>query len=160
MNRKPQPRVPRIPFTQEGYNNLLKEKESLLAQRPEAVDHLKKGRDMGDLSENGYYKAARARLSFVDGRLRHLNKLITLAVIIEKTDSFLIQIGSTVTLLLKEQNQQVSYTIVGGYESDPGKSTISYLSPLGKALMGKKQGDVASITVPKGTMTYIIQSVA
>lgn len=70
----------RIPFTQDGYNNFLEEKKKLLSERPEAVDHLRRAREMGDLSENGYYKASRARLSALDARLRHLERLIRLEI--------------------------------------------------------------------------------
>jgi len=148
----PTPR--RIPFTQDGYAKLLEEKKKLTSQRPEAVDHLRKAREMGDLSENGYYKASRARLSTLDARLRQLEKLIRLGKIVQTAHTGFVDIGCTVTVTdgLKEN----TYTLVGGYESDPVHHTISYISPLGKALMGKKIQDIVIVDAPRGKITYTI----
>ncbi len=148
---------PRIIFTQTGYQELLEEKKKLLQERPEAVEHLRKGREMGDLSENGYYKAARARLSFLDGRIRRIERLIKLAKIVKPIGNNSVQVGSTVTLLFG--TKEVEFTIVGGYESNPLKKTISHISPIGKALMGKMIGDSVQVTVPKGQVTYTIKNI-
>lgn len=148
---------PRIIFTQTGYQELLEEKKKLLQERPEAVEHLRKGREMGDLSENGYYKAARARLSFLDGRIRRIERLIKLAKIVKPIGNNSVQVGSTVTLLFG--TKEVEFTIVGGYESNPLKKTISHISPIGKALMGKMIGDSVQVTVPKGEVTYTIKKI-
>ncbi|KKU87929.1 MAG: Transcription elongation factor GreA [Candidatus Gottesmanbacteria bacterium GW2011_GWA2_47_9] len=77
----------RILFTAKGYQQVLVEKEKLLTERPEAVEHLRKAREMGDLSENGYYKASRARLSFLDARIRRVERLIRLGVIVQSSQS-------------------------------------------------------------------------
>lgn len=147
----------RILFTKHGYQHILEEKAKLLSERPEAVEHLRKSREMGDLSENGYYKASRARLSFLDSRLRRVDRLIKLGVIVESTGSNNTEIGSRVTIT--NDNKQQEFTIVGGYESDPSKKTISHLSPLGKALMGKQIGDVVMVHAPSGPKSYTILSV-
>jgi transcription elongation factor GreA len=144
----------RIPFTQDGYNNFLEEKKKLLSERPEAVDHLRRAREMGDLSENGYYKASRARLSALDARLRHLERLIRLGRVVQTAHTGFIDIGCTVTIT--DGEKESTYTLVGGYESDPMKHTISYISPLGKALMGKKERDCVTFHAPKGDVTYTI----
>ena len=138
----------RIPFTQEGYDKLLEEKKKLISERPEAVDHLRRAREMGDLSENGYYKASRAKLTSLDSRLRHLEKLIRLGRVVQTAHTGFIDIGCTVTIV--DGGKESTYTVVGGYESDPSKKTISYLSPLGKALLGKKKGDRFEVITPKG----------
>lgn len=148
----PPPR--RIPFTQVGYDKLLSEKKKLLSERPEAVDHLRRAREMGDLSENGYYKASRAKLSSLDSRLRHLEKLIRLGKVVQTAHTGFVDIGCTVTIF--DGSKEFTYTLVGGYESDPIHHTISYISPLGKALMGKKEKDVVSVNAPKGLVTYTI----
>jgi transcription elongation factor GreA len=148
----PTPR--RIPFTQEGYDKLLSEKKKLISERPEAVDHLRKAREMGDLSENGYYKASRAKLSSLDSRLRHLEKLIRLGRVVQTAHTGFVDIGCTVTIT--DGSKEFTYTLVGGYESDPIHHTISYISPLGKSLMGKKEKDVVSVNAPKGLVTYTI----
>ncbi len=148
----PPPR--RIPFTQKGYDKLLEEKKKLLGERPEAVDHLRKAREMGDLSENGYYKASRAKLSSLDGRLRHLEKLIRFGKVVQSANTGFIDIGSIVTI--NDGIEEKTYTIVGGYESDPSQKTISHLSPIGKALMGKKEGEIVRVETPTGRRTIRI----
>jgi transcription elongation factor GreA len=145
---------PRIPFTEDGYKKIIEEKAKLLAERPEAVDHLRKSREMGDLSENGYYKASRARLSFLDARIRRIERLVKLGVIVKSVNSGRVEIGSTVTLT--DGKVQFIYTIVGGYESDPTKNTVSYISPIGKALIGRKLSDQISVSAPAGIKKYTI----
>ncbi|HUD20354.1 MAG TPA: transcription elongation factor GreA [Patescibacteria group bacterium] len=145
---------PRIPFTKEGYQKLIEEKASLTAQRPDAVEHLRLARNMGDLSENGYYKASRQKLSFIDSRIRRVERLIRLAVIVESTHGGMVDIGSVVTV--SDGTNTSQYSIVGGYESDPSKKTISHISPLGKALMSKKQNDVVEVRAPSGIKKYRI----
>lgn len=147
----------RIPFTKEGYQKVLEEKQKLLGERPDAVDHLRKAREMGDLSENGYYKASRGRLSFIDTRLRRLDRLRRFGIIVQSTGSGRVEIGSRVAV--RTGNTDLEYTIVGGYESDPSKKTISHSSPVGKALMGKKKDDSVEVITPKGIVSYTILAV-
>lgn len=147
-----------IPFTKEGYQKILDEKIKLLAERPEAVDHLTKSRQMGDLSENGYYKASRARLSFLDARIRRVERLVRLGRVVESTHSGNVEIGSTVTI--KNDASEHTYTIVGGYESDPSKHTISQNSPIGRALMGKKENNTIEVNTPSGIKTYTIVKIS
>lgn len=139
---------PRIPVTQEGYEKLIEEKNVLQSRRPEAVDHLREARNMGDLSENGYYKASRQQLSFLDSRIRRVERLIRLAKIIEPT-----------RVKLTDGTREYEYTIVGGFESDPAKKYISPASPLGRALIGKKSGDAVEVHTPSGIKTYTILSI-
>ncbi|MBI5619599.1 transcription elongation factor GreA [Candidatus Gottesmanbacteria bacterium] len=146
-----------IPFTKEGYQKILEEKAKLLSQRPEAVEHLRRAREMGDLSENGYYKASRARLSFLDSRIRRVERLVRLGVIVQSSRSGMVDIGSKVKIT--DGKKQYIYEIVGGYESDPSKNTISHQSPIGRALMGKKENETAIVLAPSGAKKYTILSV-
>ena len=148
----------RILFTAKGYQQVLAEKEKLLTERPEAVEHLRKAREMGDLSENGYYKASRARLSFLDARIRRVERLIRLGVIVQSSQSGVVDIGTKVKIT--DGQKEYEYEIVGGYESDPSKKTISHISPIGRALMGKKQNETITVQAPSGTKTYTILSVS
>ncbi len=148
----------RILFTAKGYQQVLAEKEKLLTERPEAVEHLRKAREMGDLSENGYYKASRARLSFLDSRIRRIERLVRLGVIVESSQSGIVDIGSKVKI--SDGNKQYEYEIVGGYESDPSKHTISHQSPLGRALMGKRRNDIVEVYAPNGVKKYTIITVS
>ena len=158
MKKLPLRKEPRIPFTKEGYQKLLDDRKKFLAARPEAVKNLSESRAMGDLSENGYYKASRQQLSFLDSRIRRVERLIKLATIVESANTGIIDIGSTIRI--SDGTREYSYEIVGGYESDPFKKTISHLSPLGRALMGKKLHDIIDVHAPNGTKTYTVLSVS
>ena len=129
-----------------------------MTERPEAVEHLRKAREMGDLSENGYYKASRARLSFLDARIRRVERLIRLGVIVQSSQSGVVDIGTKVKIT--DGQKEYEYEIVGGYESDPSKKTISHISPIGRALMGKKQNETITVQAPSGTKIYTILSVS
>jgi transcription elongation factor GreA len=147
-----------IPYTRQGYQKVLEEKAKLLSERPGAVEHLRKSREMGDLSENGYYKASRARLSFLDSRIRRIERLVRLGRVVESSGTGIVEIGSHVTIT--DGTKQYEYSLVGGYESDPSKKTISHQSPLGRALMGKKKRDEVIVHAPQGDKTYIIVSIS
>ena len=152
------PLPPRILFTKQGYDDVILEKKKLLEERPDAVENLRKAREMGDLSENGYYKASRARLSSIDARLRKLEKMVRLGKIIENVNTNgVIGFGSSVTI--SDAKGARTFTIVGGYESDPSKHTVSHFSPLGKALMEKRAGDRVSMQAPKGEIILNVDKV-
>lgn len=137
---------------------MLEQQRKLLAERPEAVENLRKAREMGDLSENGYYKASRARLSFIDAQLRRLDRLVRLGTVVgQSVLSGVIGFGNTVTV--KSPKATRTFTIVGGYESNPAENSISHISPLGKALLGHKQGDTITLQAPGGAIEYRIESV-
>lgn len=146
-----------IQFTQEGLEKFKKEYEELQQQRPDAVDHLKRARELGDLSENGYYKASRARLSFIDGRLFQLKNILKSAVVVAAHQSELVEIGCTVTL----DNGKVKreYMIVGDYEANPSEGKISSRSPLGKSLIGKHMGEKITVHAPARDVEYTIAQI-
>ena len=134
-----------IPFTKPGLDKVISERDKFLAERPEVISNLQKAREMGDLSENGYYKESKARLGWLDGRLRYLNRLIRQAEIVTSGH-----------VVLTDGQKTYEYTIVGGYESNPAEKTISYQSPLGRAISGKKAGDEVKVETPNGTKEYKI----
>ena len=148
----------KIPFTKAGLDKVIAERDKLLAERPDAVSHLTKAREMGDLSENGYYKESRARLSFIDGRLRHFDRIIKFAEVVTPQTGGTINFGSQV--IISNGQKEFEYKVVGSFESDPNQQTISIKSPLGQALMGKKVGDEINVTTPNGTATYKILKVS
>ena len=154
MKKATRPLPPKIRFTQEGFEKLKKEREELLAQRPHAVSELSKARDLGDLSENGYYKASRQKLNQIDGRLRMVDHAIKYADIIESGSANIVEIGRTVTLS-DGKNDKV-YEIVGDWEADPMNGKLSLLSPIGKAIANKKVGDEITFEIPAGKKSYTI----
>lgn len=142
----------RIPVTQQGYEKLQFELEKLKKERPEAVKTLADARGMGDLSENGLYTAAKARLRSIDNQIFRLDIQIKLADVSEAKSSDRVVIGSKVTV--ENNSSQLIFSIVGDYEADPASKKISQHSPLGKVLMGKKVGDIAILNAPKGEVAY------
>ncbi len=145
-------------LTKEGFEKLTKQKENLLNIRPEAVGELKRAREMGDLSENGFYKGARAKLSQIDRELRKITYLLKNVKIIEKSkDTEKTSIGDTVTI--EGEGNILHLTIVGEEEANPKEKKISYLSPIGRGLLGKKVGDKAEITTPKGKISYLVKKI-
>jgi transcription elongation factor GreA len=147
----------RIRFTKEGYEKLQKEYEDLKKERPETVEHLKKARELGDLSENGYYKASRAKLSSIDSRLFRIDMDLKHAIIIDETVSKGVDIGKTVTI--KNDEREMTYHIVGDLEADPIEGKISLLSPMGRAISGKQIGDKVEISTPSGKVAYKITKI-
>ena len=143
-----------IRFTKEGFEKTKQEYENLLQQRPAVVEDLKQAREMGDLKENGYYQASRQKLSYIDGRLFRLQMDMKYAVIIEAPAGNGVSIGSKVTLT--DGEKEITYHIVGDFEANPAEGKISLLSPIGKALEGKKAQEKIHLELPKGKVTYTI----
>lgn len=154
--------VSKIRFTKEGYEKLKEEYQDLLRQRPLAVQDLKTAREMGDLSENGYYKESRAKLNFIDGRLRRFSDYLKRADIIDSDGKKLpidtVYIGSTVRL--SDGKREKTYQIVGDLEAQPSEGKLSLLSPVGRAIMGKKLNSEIEIETPTGKFTYIITEIS
>jgi transcription elongation factor GreA len=130
-------------FTKEGYEKLKKERETLLKERPDAVAHLRKSRELGDLSENGYYKASRMKVNSIDHRLFRLSVFLKFGKIIMPQKGGVIGLGSTV--IISEGKREFTYMIVGSEEANPKEGKISDVSPLGKALLGKKISDEVTV---------------
>ena len=148
-------RVKQIRFTKDGFEKIKQEYEELWNSRPAAVADLKKAREMGDLSENGYYKAARAKLSSVDHRLFRLKLSIKQAVVVEGSVSSRAGIGSEVVLF--DGIKELIYNIVGDLEANPREGKISLLSPLGQAIEGKKEGESFEFITPGGVVKYVLK---
>lgn len=146
-------------LTQKGLTDLQKEHEDIVkVKRPEVVERLAAAREMGDLSENAEYTAAREELAFIDGRIEELELILKQAVVIEDHHGDkMVSLGSQVTL--KVGGKQEVFTLVGEWEADPQQKTISHESPLGKALMGKAVGEDVEVEAPAGKMVYTIISI-
>ncbi|MGH2611640.1 MAG: transcription elongation factor GreA, partial [Rhabdochlamydiaceae bacterium] len=148
-------------LTAEGLADLKREFEELSKiKRPEIVNRVSQARDMGDLSENAEYSAAREELSFIDGRIDELDELLKQATVIKESRTSgkqTIELGSQVSLKL--DNKKEDYTVVGEWEADPTAKKISHESPLGKALLGKTVGEVAEVEAPAGKILYTIVAI-
>ena len=149
----------KVYLTQQGLDALRKELEELSKiKRPEVVMRLSAAREMGDLSENAEYTAAREELAFIDGRIEELEMLLKQAVVIEDHHGDnMVSLGSEVTL--KVNGKQEVFKLVGEWEADPQQKKISHESPLGKALMGTSVGDEVEVEAPAGKMIYKVTSI-
>ncbi len=143
-------------ITQEGKAELENELEELKSRRGAIAEKIANARDYGDLSENAEYDSAREEQGLVESRVIEIEDILQNCDIIKATKSSTIKVGSTVVL---KNGSEVTYRIVGPVEADPLEGKISNESPIGAALMGKKEGDAVTITTPKGEMTYHVKEV-
>lgn len=146
-------------ISQKGYNKVLAEIDELKKKkRPVAVARLKKAREMGDLSENSEYVAAKEDLSFLDGRVQELEYLLRQAKVVENSsDNSVVEVGSILDVLVNGNKDTLS--IVGELEANIAEKKLSNNSPIGSALLGKKKGDTVTVTVPAGEIEYKIVAI-
>lgn len=140
-------------LTYEGLKKLEEELEYLkTVRRAEVAEKIKQARAFGDLSENSEYDEAKNEQAFVEGRIATIEAMLKNAKVIDDEDIKLdqVNIGCTVKVYDESFNEETEYTIVGSAEADPMNNKISDESPIGKALIGKKAGDVVSVEVPAG----------
>ncbi|MWC28808.1 transcription elongation factor GreA [Paenibacillus sp. MMS18-CY102] len=150
-------------LTQEGYDKLMAELEELkTTTRKELAERLKVAISYGDLKENSEYHSAKNDQSFVETRIKTLEQMFKHARIVkaEQLEATEVQVGFTVTLHDVEFDEEVVYTIVGPAEADIANNKLSYESPLGKELMGKKVGSEITVTAPSGLISYKVLNIA
>lgn len=130
-------------------------------KRVEVAERIKVAIGYGDLSENSEYEDAKNEQGFIEGRINTLENILRNARVVhmDDIDTDAVSIGSTVLLKDLEFDEEVEYTIVGSHGSDPDKNRISYESPVGKALLGKKIGDTIEVQVPAGVIQYKILAI-
>lgn len=144
------------PITKKGYEALKVELERLRKERPKIIEAIAEARAHGDLSENAEYDAAKDRQGFVESRIKELEGKLADARIIENTNraSETVIFGATVGLLETQSNQKREYTLVGQDEADLKDGKISVQSPVGRALIGKRIGDLVEVTTPAKVVEY------
>jgi transcription elongation factor GreA len=134
--------------------------ELTTVRRPEVITRIKAARELGDLSENADYEAARKEQSFLEGRVQQLQQLIKTAVVIEQHSQggTEVELGSTVVVETDNHGEE-TFTIVGSAEADAKAGKISFTSPIGRALMGRRPGETVRVHVPAGSLDYKIVKV-
>ncbi len=152
----------KVPITREGLEKLRRELRSILTvERPRNIKAIEEARSHGDLNENAEYHAAKERQSLLEARINELEMAISRSEVIEidaeQTEK--IVFGRTVELRNTDNNQHVIYQLIGPYESDPEGGKISVTSPLGKALIGKEEGDTLTVKTPGGIQQFEILEV-
>ncbi|WP_068076738.1 transcription elongation factor GreA [Novosphingobium lentum] len=152
--------VEKMPMLQEGYEKLTAELKALREERPRIVEAIEEARAHGDLSENAEYHSAKERQGQVEAMVGDLEDRISRAQIIDPTtlSGDRIVFGATVTLL-DDAEKPVRYQIVGQTEADAKVGRISYNSPLGRALIGRKVEEEIEVTVPSGDRFYVVEKI-
>ena len=149
-------------MTTGGYDRLVDELKHLkTVERPQVIRAIAEAREHGDLSENAEYHAARDRQGFIEGRLAELEDKLSRAEVIDVASlkGGVVRFGATVRIIDEDTDKKTTYQIVGADEADIGSGLLSVISPLARALIGKKKGDSAEVSTPGGHKFYDIVSV-
>jgi transcription elongation factor GreA len=144
-------------LTPSGLQKLEEELEHLrTVKRKEVAERIKTAIEYGDISENSEYDDAKNEQAFIEGRIITLEKMLRNARVIDNSEvhTDTVSIGSTIKLKDLEFGDVVEYLIVGSAEADPIENKISNESPVGRALLGKKKGDVIDVNVPAGVLQF------
>lgn len=150
-----------MPITLDGKNKLEAELEVLVkVEREEIKVAISEARELGDLKENAEYHSAKEKQSIIEGRIAQIQGILARSRVVDisKISSKKIVFGATVTMLDLQKDITVTYKIVGEDESNLKENKVSFNSPLGKALIGKEEGDTVIVKAPKGDVEYEIES--
>lgn len=151
-----------IPITKKGYEALQAELERLKkVERPKNIKEIEEARGHGDLSENAEYHAAKERQSHIQGRIRDVEHKLAEAQIIDtsKLSAEKVVFGATVTVKDAQNGTEQRYTLVGQDEGDLKNGKISVQSPVGRALIGKRVGDMCEVQTPAKKVEYEVLNI-
>ena len=151
----------KIPLTRAGHVALNDELKRLKSKdRPEIIRAIAEAREHGDLSENAEYHSAREKQSFIEGRIKEIEGILSLAEVIDpKTLSGGIKFGATVKLVDEDTDEEKTYQIVGEPEADIEAGKLNIRSPLARSLIGKEEGDSVEVRTPGGEKSYEVLAV-
>ncbi|MCT4612436.1 MAG: transcription elongation factor GreA [Clostridia bacterium] len=152
----------KVYLTKEGLKDLENELDNLiLVERKEVAEAIKEARALGDLSENAEYDAARERQAEVEGRIQEVEEMLKNVELIEEgVCSDKVTLGCKVVIYDEELKEDQEYKIVGSTEANPMEGKISNESPVGEALIGRKEGDNVEVEVPAGIIKYKIKEIS
>ncbi|MBR2573073.1 MAG: transcription elongation factor GreA [Loktanella sp.] len=148
----------KIPLTRAGFDKIDAELKHLKSvERPAIIRAISEAREHGDLSENAEYHSAKEKQSFIEGRVKELEGVISLADVIDPSKfSGPVKFGATVVLVDEDTDEEKTYLIVGEYEADIESGKLNMKSPLARALIGKDEGDSIEVSTPGGARSYEI----
>lgn len=151
----------KIPMTRAGFDALDAELKLLkTVERQAIIRAIAEARELGDLSENAEYHSAREKQSFIEGRIKELEGLLSLAEVIDPSRlSGTIKFGATVTIVDEDSDEERTYQIVGETEADIEAGKLNVRSPLARALIGKDEGDSVEVRTPGGQRSYEIVAI-
>ncbi|MGH7255867.1 MAG: transcription elongation factor GreA [Nitrospirales bacterium] len=150
-----------VPITRKGYEALQAELARLKkVERPQVIQAIAEARSHGDLSENAEFDAAKERQGFIESRIAELEHKLAEARIIDTANlsSETIIFGATVVLIAMDTNEEKQYTLVGQDEADLKNGKISVQSPVGRALIGHRVGDLVTVHTPAKTVEYEVKA--
>jgi transcription elongation factor GreA len=149
-------------LTPEGYQKLKDEIERLSTEkRREVADRIRTAREFGDIAENAEYDDAKNEQALLEHRIATLEERLKAARVIEKKEisSDVVSVGSHVKLRDMDAKQTVEYHIVGSAEANPSENKLSNESPVGRAIIGKKKGEVVEVSAPRGALKFKIMEI-
>lgn len=151
----------KIPMTRAGFTALDEELKTLKSvERPAVIRAIAEAREHGDLSENAEYHAAREKQSFIEGRVKELEAMLSLAEVIDPAKlSGAIKFGATIVIVDEDTDEEKTYQIVGEAEADIERGLLNIRSPIARALIGKEEGDSVEVKTPGGQKSYEIVSI-
>ena len=151
----------KLPLTEAGYKRLDSELKTLKhSERPAVIEAIAEAREHGDLSENAEYHAAREKQSFIEGRIKELESVISRAQVIKVSQlDGPVKFGATVTIADEDTDAEKTYQIVGEQEADLENGKLNMKSPIARALIGKEEGDSVEVNTPGGKKGYEIVSI-
>ena len=151
----------KIQLTKTGYKDLQQELDELLSIKlPDVVKRISIARDKGDLSENTEYQSAKEEKEIYDARVAEIEDVLKRAEVVNKTKSKTkVGIGSSVKTHIKGKKTSIKFNIVGEFEGNAEEGKVSAVSPIGKALLDKKQGDEVIVNAPIGDIVYVIDKI-
>jgi transcription elongation factor GreA len=150
-------------ITPDGLEKLKEELEQLsTVKRREVAERIKEAREFGDISENSEYDDAKNEQAMLEARIASLEDKLRAAQVIDASNlsSDVVRVGSIVDVTDEDNDRSQSFTIVGSTEADPANSRLSNESPVGKALIGHKKGDLVKVPTPKGERKLKIVKIA
>ena len=146
-------------LTESGVAELEAELDKLKQRRVDVAERLKAAKALGDLSENADYTVALEEQEYVESRISEISDILhNVEIIKSPKNKSKVELGNTVTL--ESDGKELSYTVVGSLESDPGAGKISQESPIGKALLGAKKGDTVEISTPGGARECTVKEIS
>mgnify|MGYP000489421860 FL=1 len=145
-------------MTKSGHTAIEVELKNLkTVERPAIIAAIAEAREHGDLSENAEYHSAREKHSFIEGRVKLLEGILSLASVIDpKTLSGAIKFGATITLVDEDTDEEKTWQIVGEHEANVEAGLLNIKSPIARALIGKEEGDSVEVRAPGGDKSYEI----
>ncbi len=152
----------KIPMTRAGHTALETELKLLKSvERPAIIQAIAEARELGDLKENAEYHSAREKQGFIEGRIKELEAVVSLAEVIDPTTlKGAINFGATVTLVDEDTEEEKTWQIVGEHEANIEKSLLNIRSPIARALIGKEEGDSVEVRTPGGEKYYEIVKIS